>query len=203
MNATSVIMERLYAQALALLEVTGDMSCSALQRHLRICYTVARELHLRLLSDPAVPTFCATISRLNQVRLSEPTKAILAGLASLDAPGCIGIDATDLSYVLVGARCPDQVTIHSASGEATGTDRAAKAITRALKRFPSPESLIHAHGSATVVTATLHSLMGKELKMITHELRRQLPTGCHHLVGVGHDPALPPKAIHVSVIIAS
>ena len=188
MNATSVIMERLYAQALALLEVTGDMSCSALQRHLRICYTVARELHLRF---------------LNQVRLSEPTKAILAGLASLDAPGCIGIDATDLSYVLVGARCPDQVTIHSASGEATGTDRAAKAITRALKRFPSPESLIHAHGSATVVTATLHSLMGKELKMITHELRRQLPTGCHHLVGVGHDPALPPKAIHVSVIIAS
>lgn len=203
-NTASVTMEQLYARALALVEVTGNVSCSSLQRHLRICYTVARELHLRLLNDPVMPTLDATISRLHQVRLNEPTEAILSRLPSLlDTPGCIGIDATDLSDVLVGARCPDQVAIHSASSEARGTDRAAKALARALTRFPSAESLTRAHGSATVVTATSHSLTVKELKMITHQIRRQLPIRCNHLIGVGLDPALPPQAIHVSVIIGS
>ena len=188
-----------YQRAEAVLKAEGRVSASLLQRRLGIGYISALHLALELnRTESGLAT---------DVHLALDSRTLHLLITMCAAP-CgdrdIGIAEEDFQALLTANGGSTTVTIRSAVGHADGPYRASLAVRNAVATNYEFAQAIHgAKKMAVLVGAAPATLMGRELKIIFHELRRCVDDSCSINLGIQYLDTSYDDILSVTIIFSS
>ena len=168
-------------RAQAVLKAERRVTASLLQRRLGIGYIAASQLATEL--EPAQAGL--PVRYVDLLLNSRTLRLLMAISAGPLNEGEIGIAEDEFHALLTGQVASTTVAVRSAVGHAVGTERAALAIREALRPCDEFAPAIRgAHNLVVLVGAASATLMGRELKIISRELRIHVGESCSISLGV-------------------
>ena len=168
-------------RAHAVLKAERRVTASLLQRRLGIGYIAASQLATELNQAQAgLP-----VRYLDLLLNSRTLRLIMAISAGPLNEGEIGIAEDEFHALLTGQGTSTTVAIRSAVGRAVGPARAALATRETLRPYDEfAQAIRGAHNLVVLVGAAPATLMGRELKIISRELRIHVGGSCSISLGV-------------------
>lgn len=149
----------LYQRAKTFIELSGDQSCSGLQRHLSISYTTAKSLRDNLKDNLIISD-------------SEPPPAL----------SFFGENAAEWHFAITGNKHNSEATIQFMWLE----KNTYKSFMDALEQLLSQPSLVShiakSNGIAVVTTENSFDFRGKHLKQIIQKIKSITNDHCHWIV---------------------
>ena len=187
-------------RAQAVLKAERRVTASLLQRRLGIGYIAASQLATEInLAQAGLPVrYVDLLLNISTLRLLV---AISGGpLNEAD----IGIAEDEFHALLTGQGASTTVAVRSAVGHAVGPERAALATLQALCAHDEfAQAILGAHKVVVFVGAAPATLVGRELKIISRELRSRVGESCSISLGVQCLEPSDDDPLFVAVIFSS
>jgi cell division GTPase FtsZ len=188
-----------YQRALAICQAEGRVSASLLQRRLGIGYISA--LHL---ASKLNETENGSATDVHIALDSKTLHLLIAMCAAPCGDGDIRVEEEDFQALLTADGGSTTVAIRSAVGRAGGPHRASLAVRNAVATSKEFAQAIHeAKKIIVLVVAARATLMGRELKNISRELRRCVDESCPISLGVHYLERSDDDFLFVTIIFSS
>lgn len=151
----------LYQRAMTYIELSGDQSCSGLQRYLSIGYTTAKSLWDNLKENLIISD-------------SKPPRAL----------SFLGENAAEWQFAMTGNKHNGVATIQFMWLEENTFTSFMAALEQQLSNSSTAMHLTHSNGIVVVLTENSFDFRGKHLKQIIHKINSIANPHCHWIVEI-------------------
>jgi hypothetical protein len=166
----------LYQRAKTYIELSGDQSCSGLQRHFSIGYTSAKSLWDSLKENLIILD-------------SEPPRAL----------SFLGENAAKWRFAMTGNKHNGAATIQFMWLEETTHTSFMAALEKQLSNLSTAKHLAHSNGIAVVLTESSFDFRGRHLKQIINKIKSIVDQRCYWIVECKSSPLSGTKSLRIEL----